>query len=343
MALVLLFAGALMARSHEDGTKTPVPSTNPSTPGPGPTGKVVIAAAGEIACAQPPHVAAFDNCRYDSTAQLLDPGKLTAVLALGDNQYESGTFNEYRAYYDPWWGKVKSITEPVPGDHDYNLNPSSNAHGYYAYWGSNAEGRTGFGYRSFNLPFGCAPGHGICWHVVALNSELCLLPGGCGPATPGVTPGPGNDMYRWLERDLSSHANDRFSCTLAFWHHPLFLYSTGSGSTTEVQPLWDQLYRAGADVVLNSNSHNYQRWEPLDPTGAVDPERGIREFVIGLGGVKKESLTSDLLPAGLAAAQDTSFGVLQMGLTRTGYTWEWVSAAGQPAFSDSQATAVDCH
>src|SRR5215204_1766095 len=43
------------------------------------------------------------------------------------------------------------------------------------------------------------------------------------------------------------------------------------------------LQRAGADVVLNAHSHNYQRWAPQTPTRARAPE-GIREFVVGTGG-----------------------------------------------------------
>jgi hypothetical protein len=31
-----------------------------------------------------------------------------------------------------------------------------------------------------------------------------------------------------------------------------------------------------------------------------------------------------------------------MTLTDAGYTWEWESAAGQPAYSDTVATPVDC-
>ena len=209
------------------------------------------------------------------------------MLALGDNQYQTGTFNEYFSYYDRWWGKVRTITEPVPGDHEYNGNPNSHAHGYFAYWGASAEGHDGFGYRSFDLPHNCTPGTDVCWHIVALNSELCLLPGGCGPAEKGTTLGAGNEMYRWLKHDLATHPNDAYGCTLGFWHHPLFSFSQGSGATPEVEPLWALLYASGADVVLNSNSHNYQRWEPQDPAGQPDPPRGIREFVIGTGGVKK--------------------------------------------------------
>jgi hypothetical protein len=150
-------------------------------------------------------------------------------------------------------------------------------------------------------------------------------------------------MYRWLKHDLAKHPNSTYGCTLAFWHHPLFSFSTGNVATLEVKPLWDLLYAAGADVVLNAHSHNYQRWEPQDPAGRLDPAHGMREFVVGTGGVKKEPLEPGSWPAGLAAAQDTTFGVLEMELQRAGFTWQWVSAEAQPAFSDTRTSPVACH
>ena len=209
-------AGPFPRERTDPGAPSP-PGDTPCSPSPG---AVVIAAAGEIACNAPPYVPGdTDHCQYDDTSRLLQRDELSAVLALGDNQYQTGTFNEYFSYYDQWWGKVRTITEPVPGDHEYNGNPNSHAHGYFAYWGAPAEGHEGFGYRSFDLPHGCTPGTDVCWHIVALNSELCLLPGGCGPAQKGTTPGAGNEMYRWLKHDL---ADTRTTPTDARW---------GSGTT----------------------------------------------------------------------------------------------------------------
>jgi hypothetical protein len=203
-------------------------------------------------------------------------------------------------------------------------------------------GSDGLGYYSFDLPAGCTPRDDMCWHFIALNSELCLMSDGCGPAAEGVGAGPGNEMYRWLKHDLATHHNGKYKCTLAYWHHPLFSFSTATDRSPEVQPLWDLLYAARADVVLNADAHNYQRWEPMDPQGQGDQARGIREFIIGTGGARKDGLGSGAWPSGLAAAQDTTFGVLKIALADTGFTWEWVSAAGQPEFSDTRTTPVSC-
>ena len=95
--------------------------------------------------------------------------------------------------------------------------------------------------------------------------------------------------------------------------------------------------------MLNGHSHNYQRWLPQDPFGTYEPFRGIREFVVGTGGASKYPLLLEAGASNLAAAQDDAFGILRLGLHRAGYSWEWVSAAGQPlGFTDADTTGVSC-
>src|SRR3954447_13114810 len=137
--------------------------------------KVVIAAAGDIAC--DPSDPNFHNgtgtstaCRQLSTSNVLVSGDFDAVLALGDLQYNSGSLDDFRQAYDPTWGRVKSITYPVVGNHEYG---QSNASGYFRYFGSRA-GTAGKGWYSFDLG---------SWHIVAINSE-CDRIGGCGTGSP---------------------------------------------------------------------------------------------------------------------------------------------------------------
>jgi len=337
---VIAFAGGLWARSS--GRPEPGGSTSPQgeVAVVGGTGPFVIAAAGEIACPVSPFPDANpDACQYDDTADLIHPGELAAVLALGDNQYDNGAYEDYLAYYDMEWGRAKSITKPVPGNHEYAAPPPATPDGYFRYFGDSVRGPDGQGYYSFDL--GACP-KAPCWHLIALNSQLCVGSGGCGPAPRGSEPGAGNRMYRWLKYDLTTHPNKEYPCTLAFWHHPLFSFSTGSGATPEVRPLWDLLYAARADVVLNGHSHNYQRWKPQDPAQNVDRERGIRQFVVGTGGSTKSLLQFGTWPPNLVAAQDSSFGILKITLGRSSYGWTWVSAAGQPAYSDANTRPARC-
>ena len=101
--------------------------------------------------------------------------------------------------------------------------------------------------------------------------STCVDAGGCGPDT---------DQGRWLAAELDANPTD---CTLAIWHHPRF--STGyHGPTLAVEPFWDALYAAGADLVVNGHDHDYERFVPLDPAGNPDPDRGIRQIVAGTGG-----------------------------------------------------------
>ncbi len=107
--------------------------------------------------------------------------------------------------------------------------------------------------------------------MVVLNSNCEKIIGGCQVGSP---------QEQWLRADLSAHPA---TCTLAYWHHPRF--SSGQhGNAVEMQPIWQALYAAGVDVVLNGHDHNYERFAPQDATGRADPERGIREFVVGTGG-----------------------------------------------------------
>lgn len=38
---------------------------------------------------------------------------------LGDNQYFDGTYDKYMAVYDKAFGKLKSVSKPIPGNHEY--------------------------------------------------------------------------------------------------------------------------------------------------------------------------------------------------------------------------------
>jgi hypothetical protein len=63
------------------------------------------------------------------------------------------------------------------------------------------------------------------------------------------------------------------------------LFSSGAahGDDPEVKPLWEALYAANADVVIGGH-HHYERFAPQDPSGNPDPQRRIREFIVGTGG-----------------------------------------------------------
>ncbi len=226
----------------------------------------------------------------ESTARLLD-GIGGTVFTLGDHAYFHGTREEFRTCYDPTWGRHKARTRPVPGNHDYE---SAGAAPYFEYFGPNA-GTAGAGYYSFDVG---------AWHVVALNSNISI-----------------DSQLAWLQRDLLAN---RAECTLAYFHHPLFT-SGPDGSTPDVYPLWQVLYDAGAEVVLNGHEHFYERFAPQDPGGRADPVRGLREFIVGTGGA---ALYQPVRLAPNSETRISSFGVLKLTLAAGRYDWEFVPVGG---------------
>jgi acid phosphatase type 7 len=288
----------------------------------------LIAAAGDVACS--PGAPAFAaglgtarRCHQLATSNLVLLRDYTAVLMLGDAQYDNGEYENFLASYAPTWGRVKSITHPVPGNHEYK---TPGAAGYFDYFNgpgvpSGRAGERGAGYYSFDVG---------AWHIVALNSECSdLLNAAAAPSCAAGSP-----MEQWLRSDL---AQNNSLCTLAFWHHPL-LSSGAEGDSPEMAAIWQALYDANVDVILNGHAHAYERFAPQNPFGAADGVRGIREFVVGTGGKTHQGLLQ-VKPTSEVRNFD-SYGILEMGLHRRRYDWRFVPD-GPGGFRDKGETA--CH
>jgi hypothetical protein len=144
-----------------------------------------------------------------------------------------------------------------------------------------------------------------------LDSD-CSKVGGCDAASP---------QGRWLAADLkTSDAH----CTLALWHHPRF--SSGDhGDDLEVAPFWDALHAEHADLIVNGHDHDYERFSPMDPLGAAGAG-GIREIVIGTGGAELRSFPRSA--PNTEFRQAGTWGVLQLTLLPSAYTWEFLPATG---------------
>jgi hypothetical protein len=267
---------------------------------------VVLVGAGDIA-----------DCRNlggaEATAKLLDriPG---TVVAFGDLGCPNGSRADFEHCYDPTWGRHRARTRPSLGNHEYQ---TAHAAGYFDYWGDKAGDRDK-GYYSYEAG---------AWHVVVINSN-CDEIGGCQEGSP---------QERWLRADLQAHPT---TCTLGYWHHPLF--SSGMKEShaihPEMRPIWRALYEAGAELVLNGHEHNYERFAPQDPDGKPDPERGIRQIVVGVGGRSFHPLPKST--ANSEVRSDQTFGVLKLTLHPKSYDWEFVPVADR-TFTDS-GTGV-CH
>jgi acid phosphatase type 7 len=164
---------------------------------------------------------------------------------------------------------------------------------------------------------------------VALNSN-------CGEGE--IRCGPGSAQTKWLKEDLAANAADEGQCTLAYMHHPRFSSGEEHGSTPKLEPLWEALYEAGADVVLSGHEHNYERFAPQDPEGRADPQRGIREFVVGTGGKSHYPILEPI--SNSEVNNDETYGVLKLTLHPHSYEWQFVPVEGE-SFSDSGSAR--CH
>src|SRR3954453_6105507 len=268
----------------------------------------VVAAAGDIACG-PAETGVFP-CQQVATSGLLLNISPAAVLALGDNQYNSGSLSDYNGFYNPSWGRLKSITHPVLGNHEYG---SPNGAGYFDYFGS-AAGPEPQGYYSFDVG---------TWHIVALNTNCDRVSGGCGTGSP---------QEQWLRADLKAH---QAKCTLAFEHHPL--WATVTFQEPRVRPLFQALYDNDAELFLSGHDHLYERFAPSNPDQGVDNARGIQQFIVGTGGRDLSGL-GPLNPNSAVRNNDT-FGVLKLTLHPTSYDWQFVPAGGGGGFTEAGTRA----
>ncbi|HSA57548.1 MAG TPA: Ig-like domain-containing protein [Gemmatimonadaceae bacterium] len=243
---------------------------------------------------------------YDeATARLLDgiPG---VVFTAGDNVYTDGTLASFQNCFGPSWGRHKSRIRPAPGETEYTV---SGASGYFDYFGA-AAGDRGKGYYSYDLGD---------WHVVVLNT--------------GIPTYAGSPQEQWLRADLAASPK---RCTVGIWHYPLFSsYSTHVRSA--IKPLWDALYDAGAELVVNGHYRHYERFAPQSPTGAADA-KGIREFIVGTGGTGVNGF--DTVMPNSQVRKAGVYGVLKLTLSPDAYSWQFVSKSGQ-SFTD--AGSGTCH
>jgi hypothetical protein len=246
-------------------------------------------------------IANCNRTQDELTAQLLDNIAGT-VFTAGDNAYIDGSYTEYLNCYEPTWGRHKSRTRPSPGNHDYL---TSGAAGYFQYFNNVAS------YYAYNLG---------TWRIYALNSEISAS------AT--------SAQVTWLQNDLATNPSQ---CVLAYWHKARWSSGANHGNNSAMQTLWQVLYDAGAELVINGHEHNYERFAEMNASGAA-ASPGLREIVVGTGG-------AGLYPFGSprAASQvrnNTSYGVLKLTLRSGGYDWEFVPVAGS-TFTDSGSS--DCH
>jgi hypothetical protein len=243
-----------------------------------------------------------DFYQDEVTAGLVDtlPG---TIALLGDVVYQNGTRWQFLNCYHPSWGRLLSRSRPSPGNHEYRTNEAAP---YYEYFGSRA-GPIGKGYYTYTLG---------TWRIYSLNSERNFA-----------------EQEAWLKAHLAANKSE---CILAYWHKPL--YTSGQvPPTPAVRPLFDALYKAGAEVVLNGHQHNYERFAPQDADSNFKP-RGTRQFVVGTGGAQLEDFVTVAKNSKLRYV--AGWGVLRMTLSPGMYSWKFVPVLGAPSADTGYANCT---
>jgi hypothetical protein len=247
----------------------------------------VLVGAGDIA-----------GCDWDTdeaTARLLD-GIEGTVFTAGDNVYPDGTDATYADCFDPTWGRHLDRLRPAPGNHDWQ---SGSLQAYLDYFGAAAVNEDRDPWYAYDLG---------TWRIIVLDSD-CDATGGCDADS---------DQGRWLADEL---AGSTTRCTLAIWHHPRFT-SGEHGDDADVGPFWDALHAAGADVIVNGHDHDYERFAPLSPAGEEDRDGGLRQFIVGTGGVGLRDFERPHAHSELRLA--VTHGVIAFTLKDGGYEWSFV-------------------
>jgi acid phosphatase type 7 len=286
------------------GSAGPSPTDDPASPSAAASPEVdpVLVGAGDIA--------GCDWDEDDATASLLD-GIEGTIFTAGDNVYPAGTSETFAECFDPAWGRHLGRIRPAPGNHDWETGTLD---AYLAYFGAAAVNDEGDPWYAFDLG---------TWQVIVLDSD-CSRVDGCAPDSP---------QGRWLSATL---ADSDARCTLAIWHHPRFSSGT-HGNDPSVGPFWDALHAAGADVVVNGHEHDYERFAPMAPDGTEDRDRGLRQFIVGTGGVELREFGDPAPNSELRVA--VSHGVIAFTLRDGSYDWRWIPTTGDVT---DQGTAT-CH
>ena len=294
-----------------------------------------------------------------ATAAQIEAMKPAIVAILGDEQYEVGRYEDFMASFDHTYGAFKWLQRPAPGNHEfYSEHGESGVHGYgyFAYYNgyrvdSNSGnpvtapisagdggapvvqpvplqhgqagnvGDNGNGWYSYNLGG---------WHIISLNVECAVQPGGCDPNGEWLA-----SETQWLEQDLKqNHA----LCTMDYWHQPTFSsgdaavpgtkFTSPEGAAADTW--WQMLYSAGADIVLNGHDHLYARYAPMDPAGNADPRNGIREFIVGTGGESLNPPVQNANSQNIQVATGDYYGVMKLTLKNGRYNWDFESAMKSP-------------
>lgn len=194
------------------------------------------------------------------------PNTQMLVASAGDNeQEETPTLSDYQTYFASTYGIFvkQGIFRPVRGNHDvYDVG---HGQAYSEYFTSVTQfNRIHIDEGIMNYMYSYDLG---AWHIAAIDQPINIL---------------NQDGLNFLKSDLAKYAGTK--CQLVYWHVPTFSSGFLAGDDSALRPLNQAEYDAGVDIQINGHAHDYQRFNPIDPTGQLDNLHGITTFIVGIGG-----------------------------------------------------------
>ena len=256
------------------------------------SGPITIVAVGDVARA---------GGGQAKTAALTKNLKPAQVLLLGDLVYQSGTDKEFKKYFLPKWKPFLSKSWAVPGNHEYRTPNAAGYRNLVSKYSMPATGQDLWWVKQTGA-----------WSVIGLDSE----------SLSGVA---GTRQLDFLRQTLLANEGRP---TIVTWHRPT--YSRGyHGDQVDTKVLWD-IVSSDPDVklVLWGHDHNYEQVERTVQAG-TNGERKLNTIVVGTGGADLRKCKTKNIPGELICGKKNNYGVLQLKLEDSGYSWSYRNANGK--------------
>ena len=128
---------------------------------------------------------------------------------------------------------------------------------------------------------------------------------------------------------VNQRSQDQHAPLFARLRPPSGLQLRQARGAKAMRPIFETLYEYGVDLFLAGHEHNYERFAPQDPQGALDLSRGIRQSVVGTGGREHRRIGR---PKPNSEVRDRgAYGVLKLTFRPQSYDWG-VHAGGRSHF-----------
>jgi Calcineurin-like phosphoesterase len=171
---------------------------------------------------------------------------------LGD-VYESGTATEFANNYEPLYGSMAGVTDPVIGNHE----DGNRSTGYYPYW------RSKRGWTAEQAKHRSYVDAASGWQVIAYSSEENMAAEGA-----------------WVGGEVAKHPG---TCRIVMAHKGRHIVvDSAHGDNPGQETVWSAIRNKTA-INLVAHNHVYGRLEPID---------GVTVIVSGAGGQGLRSLGS---------------------------------------------------